>query len=84
MRRDGITVYGTTWCGDCHRARRVLDQYGTPYTWVGIDADPQAQATVLRLNGGLRSVPTVVFPDGSVLVEPSNRAHADRLKEGVA
>ena len=76
-----ITVYGTTWCGDCHRAKRVLDERGVSYTWIDVDADRAAQAVVLRLNGGLRSVPTIVFPDGTVLVEPSNRELWARLEE---
>ncbi|MBI4496894.1 MAG: hypothetical protein HY689_03205 [Chloroflexi bacterium] len=77
--RGTIIVYGTAWCGDCRRAKRVLDQRQVPYTWVDIDADRRAEAEVLRLNGGMRSVPTMVFPDGSVLVEPSDRELAARL-----
>ena len=66
-----ITVYATTWCGDCMLAKRVLDERGATYRWVDIDDDPDAAQLVQTINGGLRSVPTILFPDGRVLVEPS-------------
>jgi mycoredoxin len=69
---DRITVYATTWCGDCHRARRVLDRHSARYRWIDVDQDEEAAGEVLRINRGLRSVPTILFPDGSVLVEPSD------------
>jgi mycoredoxin len=69
---DHITVYATTWCGDCHRAKGVLDRSAARYRWIDVDEDEEAAGEVLRINRGLRSVPTIVFPDGSVLVEPSD------------
>jgi mycoredoxin len=68
-----ITVYGTSWCRDCHLAKAVLKLYGVNYAWVDIDREPNAIETILRLNRGYRTVPTIVFPDGRVLVEPSRR-----------
>lgn len=68
-----ITVYGTTWCRDCHLAKAVLKVYGVDYKWVDIDQEPSAVELVLRLNHGRRTVPTIAFPDGRVLVEPSRR-----------
>jgi mycoredoxin len=68
---EPITVYGTTWCGDCHRARQVLDRVGARYRWIDVEEDPRAEAEAIRLNHGNRRVPTIVFPDGSVLIEPS-------------
>jgi mycoredoxin len=76
-----ITVYATAWCGDCHLARRVLDEHGVAYRWIDINDHPEAQAVVLAVNGGYRSVPTIVFPDGSVLVEPTRRELTARLAE---
>jgi len=67
-----IKVYGTSWCPDCRRAQRVLDQNNAPYTYINIENDPAAAAYVMQVNRGFQSVPTIVFPDGSVLVEPSN------------
>ncbi len=72
-RADVLTVYATSWCPDCKLARAVLDEWGAGYRWIDIDREPGAAETVLRLNGGYRTVPTIVFPDGRVLVEPSRR-----------
>ncbi len=68
---DEIMVYGTSWCGDSRRARRVMDENQIAYTWVDIDKDLEARKYVESVNRGYRSVPTIVFPDGSMLVEPS-------------
>ena len=71
---DGrIVVYGTASCSDCHLARRILDQQGVEYDFIDIDVEPSAVDEVLRRNRGMRATPTIVFPDGSVLVEPSRR-----------
>jgi len=67
-----IRMYSTSWCGDCRRARKVFAALNVPYTDINIEQDESAADTVVRLNNGSRSVPTIVFPDGSVLVEPSN------------
>ncbi len=67
-----IIMYGTTWCFDTRRARAVFDQNKIPYVWVDIDKDMEGRKYVESVNRGYRSVPTIVFPDGSVLVEPSN------------
>lgn len=67
-----IIMYGTTWCPDCVRAKRVFEKSGAQYKWVDIARDAEATAMVEKLNKGNRSVPTIVFPDGSILVEPSN------------
>jgi mycoredoxin len=69
-----IIIYGTKWCPDCHRARRVLDGRNIPYTYIDIHRDKQACAYVEQVNHGNRSVPTILFPDGEILVEPSNHA----------
>jgi mycoredoxin len=68
-----IKVYGTTWCGDCVFAKRTMDQLGVPYEWIDITGDSAAIAYVESVNGGYRSVPTILFPNGSTLVEPSGR-----------
>ena len=75
-----IMLYGTSWCGDCRRARRVITQVGTHYDDVDIDSDEQAEAFVKELNRGSRSVPTIVFPDGVVMIEPSDVELAAKLK----
>jgi glutaredoxin-like protein len=72
MSEAKIKVYGTTWCPDCVRAKGVLAEHSVQYDWIDISNDEKARAYVERVNRGNRSVPTIVFPDGSMLVEPSN------------
>jgi len=71
--QNKIKMYATTWCGDCRMAKRWFDAHGIPYDYINIERNESAAAEVLRINRGMRSVPTIVFPDGSVLVEPSPR-----------
>ncbi len=68
-----IKVYGTMWCGDTRRSRAFLNKHQIPYQWIDINSDPEACKFVEKTNRGFRSVPTIVFPDGSILVEPSDR-----------
>ncbi|MCA1832996.1 MAG: glutaredoxin family protein [Actinomycetota bacterium] len=74
-----IKMYGTTWCGDCTRAKRFFDDNGIGYDWINIEEDGAAFEVVLERNQGKRVVPTIVFPDGSHLSEPTNRALAQKL-----
>lgn len=74
-----IIVYGTTWCPDCRRSKRLLDAHRIPYDWVNIEEVPDAARLVERLNGGYRSVPTIVLADGRVLTEPSDQELATAL-----
>jgi len=71
MNDQEIIVYGTTWCGDCFRIKLYLKMSGIPYRWINIDHDKDGEQLVLRINHGMRSVPTIVFANGDVLVEPS-------------
>ena len=75
-----IVVYTTAWCAECRQAKRIMDEQGVEYDVIDIDQDPDAVAEVLRLNHGMRSVPTMIFPDGSVLVEPSRRELLAKLQ----
>jgi mycoredoxin len=79
MASQTIFVYGTNWCGDCFRARQYLKKHAVDFTFINIDRDKQGEQFVLTTNHGMRSVPTIVFEDGSILVEPSNRELASRL-----
>ena len=74
-----LKIYTTPWCGDCRMAKAVLDRAGVGYEEIDIDRDPEAVATVLALNGGYTTVPTIVMPDGRVLVEPSRRQLLEAL-----
>lgn len=79
MTESTITIYGTTWCGDCRRTMRFLDYLKVPYQWIDIDQDKDGEVFVFSVNQGMRSVPTIVFTDGSILVEPSNTKVAEKL-----
>ena len=74
-----IVVYSTTWCPDCRRAKKFLGEQRIPYVSIDIEADAEAMAFVEKVNQGKRSVPTIIFPDGTILVEPSNAQLADKL-----
>ncbi len=78
-----IIVYGTTWCGDTRRARAFLDEHHIVYKWIDIDKDAEARRYVEQVNNGFRSVPTIVFPDGSMLVEPSTRQMQTKFGMGL-
>jgi mycoredoxin len=68
---EEIVIYGTSWCYDSRRARTALETRKIAYRWVDIEKDPEGMAFVKQTNHGNRSVPTILFPDGSVLVEPT-------------
>ena len=74
-----IKMYATTWCGDCRMAKRWFDTHDIAYDYINIEEHEDAAAYVMRVNGGRRSVPTIVFPDGSVLVEPGPRELAAKF-----
>jgi mycoredoxin len=69
--RAAITMYSTPWCGYCHRLQGQLDREGITYTVVDIAQDPVALDRVMEINRGNQTVPTVEFPDGSALTNPS-------------
>lgn len=73
-----IIMYTTSWCPDCHRAKYLLDEYGVSYINVDVEADPEGLAFVRQVNNGNRVVPTIVFPDKTILVEPTNQQLADK------
>jgi mycoredoxin len=74
-----ITMYTNNWCGDCWRAKRIMESMKVEFVEVNISHDPDATAVVERLNNGNRSVPTILFPDGTVLTEPSTTELAGKI-----
>ena len=69
---DGVTVYGATWCHDTKRSRALLERVGVAYSFVDIDRDNAAGQWVERHNGGGRSIPVIVLPDGTSMTEPGD------------
>ena len=80
MTGDKILVYGADWCNDCVRAKRLLDRYEVPYSWIDVDDDEKARDYVKRVNNGMRIIPTILFPDGDILVEPTDSELAMKIE----
>ena len=74
-----ITVYGSSWCSDCKRAKRFLGDQQVQYRWVDVEQDEQGRRFVEEHNDGKTIIPTIVFDDESVMVEPSNAELAQKL-----
>ena len=66
-----VTMYSTVWCGYCRRLKDQMDREGIAYQVIDIEDDPKAADLVMAVNGGNQTVPTLVFPDGSALTNPS-------------
>ena len=79
MAEQGIQLYGAPWCPDCKLSKQFLAEHRVPYEWNDIDLDEKARSYVQGVNNGKQIIPTIVFPDGSILVEPSNADLANKL-----
>jgi glutaredoxin-like protein len=78
-----ITMYSADWCGDCVRSKRLLDSLEVSYELIDVESVPGASEKVIEINGGKRSIPVILFPDGTHLTEPSDidlRAKLEALK----
>lgn len=78
---ETLTVYSTTWCPDCHRAKAFLESKGVAYREIDIEATPEAAAVVAEHNGGKHVVPT--FEIGGQYFGNPPLARLDRLVAGV-
>jgi thioredoxin reductase (NADPH) len=79
LRPSIITVYSTDWCPDCRRAKKFFIEHQVQYIEVNIEEIPDGVPFVKNLNNGKRVVPTIIFPDGEILAEPSNSQLAEKL-----
>jgi len=79
-----MTMYTTSWCGFCRRLKTQLDREGIGYREVDIERTPDAASYVEEVNRGNRTVPTVVFPDGSTATNPSFAEVKDALARAEA
>ena len=78
-----IVMYGAEWCGDCRRSKRFLDSNNVAYEYINIEEDAAATEKVLEINGGMKSIPVIIFEDGSHMTEPSDidlKAKLEALK----
>ena len=76
-----LTMYTTPWCGFCKRLKRQLAADGIEMTEIDIEQDQAAAEFVMTVNNGFQTVPTVVFPDGSAMTNPSAATVKARLHE---
>jgi thioredoxin reductase (NADPH) len=79
MTRQRIQVFGAPWCPDCRQAKQFLNEQRIPYEWTDVDQNPEGMRYVEEVNKGKHIIPTILFPDGSILVEPSNAELAQKL-----
>jgi mycoredoxin len=74
-----LTMYSTQWCGYCQRLKAQLGREGITITEIDIEHDAEAAALVEKVNGGNRTVPTVVYEDGTAMTNPSLRQVKEKL-----
>ena len=72
MAQADITMYGADWCGDCRRSKRLFEELDVQVSHIDVEADESAAAKVQEINGGAKSIPVIVFSDGTHLTEPSD------------
>ena len=75
-----ITMYGAEWCGDCRRSKKFLDSNKVAYTYIDVEADESASEKVIEINGGQRSIPVILFEDGTHMTEPSDNDLKEKLE----
>jgi mycoredoxin len=75
-----IVMYSKSWCPDCRRARKVITESKVPFIELDVTNDEKARAFVREINKGNESVPTIIFPDGSILVEPGNSKLSEKIQ----
>ncbi len=74
-----FVMYSTSWCGYCKRLKSQLADLGIPFEEINIEETVTAAAIVERVNGGNRTVPTLVFSDGSAMTNPSAKEVVEKL-----
>src|SRR5438105_8348710 len=79
MSHTNIKLYGTNWCSDCKRSKKFLGEQRVHYEFINIEEDMEGQAFVQKAQNGGLTIPTIVFEDGSLLIEPSNAEVAAKL-----
>lgn len=67
-----VTMYGADWCGDCRRSKRFMEENSVDFNYIDVEVDLSAADKVVEINGGAKSIPVIVFEDGTHLTEPSD------------
>lgn len=76
---EGIRLAGTLWSSASHNTRDFLTRNLIPYQWLDVEKDAKVRALVEEYNQGELRIPTLFFPDGSVMVEPNLRELAEKV-----
>lgn len=79
MPYEGIRLAGTLWSSASHNTRDFLTRNLIPYQWLDVEKDAKVRALVEEYNQGELRIPTLFFPDGSVMVEPNLRELAEKV-----
>ena len=79
-----LIMYTTQWCGFCRNLKKQLAREGIEMAEVDIERDESAAKFVMSVNGGNQTVPTVLFPDGTVLTNPSAAQVKAQLADSAA
>ena len=79
--KSQITMYSADWCGDCRRSKRLLDELGVAYDVIDVEKDSTQIEKVMEYNNGAKSIPVVVFADGTHMTEPSDPDLRKKLEE---
>lgn len=74
-----IDLYGADWCSDCRRSKALLDRLGVSYAYLEVDKDDALRERAIEI-AEAQSIPVIVFPDGTHLVEPSDSELRDHLR----
>ena len=75
-----IDLYGADWCSDCRRSKALLDRLGVEYAYLQVDQNDALRDRAIEIADGAQSIPVIVFPDGSHLVEPSDPELREHLR----
>lgn len=78
---SNVTMYGADWCGDCRRSKRLLAELDVAYDLIDVEKDPAQMEKVIEINGGAKSIPVIVFSDGTHMTEPSDPDLRKKLEE---
>jgi Glutaredoxin-like protein len=76
-----FVMYSTSWCGYCKRLKSQLAEVGITFEEINIEEVPGTAEIVEKVNGGNRTVPTLVFSDGAAMTNPSAKQVVEKLAE---
>ncbi|MBK8903229.1 MAG: hypothetical protein IPM53_18735 [Anaerolineaceae bacterium] len=77
---EKVIMYGTPTCPGVPPVRGMLERADVQFNYVNIGEDPIGRSRVMEINHGNASVPTLIFPDGSTLTEPSTAVLRQKLE----